>query len=241
MVDVVISIDAGDARHLAEELRSLAKGGIKYAVRNTLNDLAFEARKRWETEMKEQFVLRNRWTVGSIRVERARGTIVEAMESRVGSLADYMRLQESGGTKSGGAKGVRVPTPVAAGQGAGTRPRTKPVRGPNRMNAIQLAKVRQRTGASRKQQIAAAVRQTAASGRRFLFLDSDQDRQGMYKLVGSRTKPRLQLVWDMSSNSVRVPSTATLSDATAKTLRQTERFAVRRLREQLTRAGFGGA
>lgn len=238
MAEAFISIDAGEAKHLARELRDLANGGLKYAVRNTLNDLAFEARKHWEAEMKERFVLRNRWTVGSIRVERARGTLVEAMESRVGSLAEYLGLQESGGTKSGGAKGVRVPTPVAAGQGVGTRPRTKPVRSPNRMNSIQLAKVRQRTGASRKQQIAAAVRQTVASGRRFLFIDSDQDRQGMYKLVGSRTKPRLQLVWDMSANSVRVPSTPTLAAATEHATRRAERFAVARLREQLKRAGF---
>jgi hypothetical protein len=235
-----IRIDTGDARHLAEKLHKLAHRGVPYATRNTLNDLAFEARKRWKGEMEERFILRNHWTVGSVRVDTAKGTILATMQSRVGSIADYMGLQERGGTKTGGKHGVRVPTAVAAGQGVGTRPRTKQVRGPNRMSAIQLAKVKQRSGSSSGQQVAAAVRQTIAAGKRFVFLESDQDRQGMYKLVGGKRKPRLQLVWDMSAGAVRVPSTPTLWDATNETRRHLEAFAVRRIREQLRLAGISG-
>ena len=61
--------------------------------------------------MGRTFVLRNQWTVRTVRVEGARGLDVRTMQSTVGSLAPYLETQEQGGTVRGkGAHGYRRPT-----------------------------------------------------------------------------------------------------------------------------------
>lgn len=227
-------IDTRDAEKLARDLRTYKRSAVPFATRNVLNDLAFEAREQWRREMESEFILRNKWTQGSVRVDRAQGINLSLMRSTVGSVADYMGTQEHGGNKRGSGKhGARVPTAVAAGQAQGSRPRKRPVRGPNRMAAIQLARIKHRPGQSKRQQVAASIAEAVRKSKRWLFLDADHDRQGFYKIIGGKSRPRLQLVWDMSAGSVKIPASKTLAKATARATRKTGVFAQRRLAEQL--------
>ena len=71
-------LDNRALRRLANQLKRGTKVGFQYAVRESLNRVAFAARKEWQAEMGRTFVLRNRWTVGSVRVEKVRGLNVHS-------------------------------------------------------------------------------------------------------------------------------------------------------------------
>lgn len=188
-------------------LARLSARGIPGAARAGLNRTAFAARAEWQTRIGDAMTLRNAWTKRSIRVDRATGSSVERMAARVGSVADFMGLQESGGTITKKHKhGVAIPTSVASGEGRGSR-RTKLVRRPNRLPAIQLLT---RVGASRQQRNAIAIRQVIASGRKYVFLELER-RAGIFRIAGGRRNPRLDMIWDLTRPAVRVPATGTLA------------------------------
>ena len=79
--------------------------------------------------MNTKFILKNKWTEGSVRVEKAVGTRIDVMESVVGSGLEYLNTQEHGGFKVANPTSDSAPiaTSYAAGQ---TGKRTKlPLRG----------------------------------------------------------------------------------------------------------------
>jgi hypothetical protein len=72
------------------------------ATAKTLNTIAFLSRKNAIKNVKDDFILRNTFTVRNIRVDKANETYSpENQESRIYATdkADYMRLQEEGGIK----------------------------------------------------------------------------------------------------------------------------------------------
>lgn len=203
----MIRIDDRGSRHLMLHLRQFAKKAIPYAARGAMNSAAFAARKEWVEQLPKSFTLRNTWTARSVRVERATGLDMRRMHSVVGSMADYMADQEHGATrKRSGKHGVPIPTSVASGEGQGARPRRRVVRRPNRMGSFSL---RTRPMGSRKQRNAAAVAEALRSGRKFVFLDLER-RKGIFRLKGGRRRPKVEMVWDLSRPTVRVPRNPTL-------------------------------
>lgn len=70
-------------------------------ARNTLNVISFKCRKNNIQNIQQNFILRNKFTTGSVRVEKAIGKNIATMQSKVGILerADYMALHETGGIK----------------------------------------------------------------------------------------------------------------------------------------------
>jgi hypothetical protein len=210
----MITIDLKDFEKAAKDLKTFADKAVPFAVRNALNSGAFEGRKLWQAEMGDEFILRNRFTANSIRIDKATGFRVNTMSATLGSVAPYMRTQEFGGRKAGGGRhGMPIPTSVAAGQGMGTNPRTKLVRGPNKLGAIRLTKGRK--GGNRKQRNAVAMRMAIASGSKFVFLELEKSK-GIFKITGGRRKPQLRMVWDISRHAVTIPPHPTLGPAIAK-------------------------
>lgn len=201
-----ITVDLSAANKLRKDLEKFAKRALPYAARSAVNELAFESRKQWLREIEGSMVLRNRWTAGSIRVEKAKGRTIGTIEARLGSVSPYMLAQEEGRSSQLGGK-TAIPTSAAAGQ-MGARPRTRLVRAPNRMQAISLAR-RARGASSPKQRNAIAIRQAQAQGRRFAFLQTPKGK-GLFKLVGGKRKPKLQMVWALGRSS-RVPRNPTLA------------------------------
>lgn len=208
-----IRLDVPEVADLAKKLEEASKKAVPHAARNALNTIAFTARERWQRQLYfSDMVLRNRWTERSIQVDRARGTNVSTMQSVVGSTAPYMRVQEEGGTERKEHKhGVPIPTTVASGEGRGARPRRRLVRSPHRLPKIVL---QPRIGADRRQRTAIAISQAARTGRKHVFLELEK-RKGIFRLRGGKRRPKVDLVWDLSQPSVRIPATRTLQETLA--------------------------
>jgi len=211
-------LESPDMRRLAKELERSTKAGFKYGVRESLNRVAFAARKEWQSQMGRTFVLRNRWTVGSIRVERVKGLSLQTMQSKVGSVADYVKTQEDGGTVQGGARGYRRPT-------ARAKSGRKPVKPRFRMKRLQLIDPDVSGAGGRDQKLRAASRIARERNAKFVFLDFAKDVQGMYQVMGSKRRPKLRLVWSMKTKSVDIPKHATMAPMLARMDRRFPRFA----------------
>lgn len=224
-----IHFDDREFRKLAKRLHTAAPKALQYTARDALNAAAFEARKAWRSEMESTFTLRNRWTVGSIRVEKVRGLNLRTMQSRVGSGLAYLKTQEEGGEIRGrGQQGYRYPTKRA-------KPPGRVVRQRFRMARLQLTSPDLSGLGSTRQKIAVAARKIRASGVRFAFLDVSPTSKGIYQLMGSRHRPKMRLVWDMTRGSVHIPRHGTLEPAVARTRRRMPRFARAALLRQLKR------
>ena len=225
----MIRVDDRQIRALERRLKSGAPKALGHAARNTLDRAAFDARKQWHREMESTLTLRNRWTKGSVRVEKVRGLNVRTMQSRVGSLADYMRVQEDSGTIRGrGKEGYRYPSARAKPKGKMVRPRF-------RMKRLQLDHPKLAQFSSTRQKIAVATRMARARGAKFVFLGMPASK-GMYQLMGSKRRPKMRLLWDMRRGSVHIPKHPTLGPAEAKVRRRMPRYAAAEFLKQLKRA-----
>jgi hypothetical protein len=186
-----------------ERFRSKA---IPFAMRATLNETAFAARKLWVDEIQRTLVTRNTFTTRSLHVEKATGRTVLGMKAVLGSRAPYM------GDREGASRSDRgpVPTTVASGEGRSGKPRRRLVRRPNRIGSITLPdKVRQ---GSRKQRTAVTIAMAARKGHRTVFLELER-RKGFFRLTGGKRRPKVDMLWDTSKKSHAVKAHPTLGPA----------------------------
>ena len=127
-------VDTKDIIRFEKDLKRLNKKGLPFATRNTLNSLAFEARRNALGIVEKEFVERNRFTARSLRVEKAVGLNINRQESFMGSTASYMEIQEFGGTlRKKGRVGRPIPTSFSSGEGRSST-RRRLVRSPNKFN-----------------------------------------------------------------------------------------------------------
>lgn len=211
MTERVVTIDLSQVEGLRDKLEALTKKAIPYAVRNTLNYCAFEARRSWAQQLDKSMVLRNRYTASSLRVQKVGGgTSIPAMQSVTGSPLSYLELQEFGGTKTASGHGVPMPTKLAAGQTGGTQ-RTKAVQRKNYLRSIKLtSKVHE--GTNQKQKNAIAISMAAKSGG-VVYLDLGR-RKGLFKVSGNkRARKKIRMLWSFSEKSQHVKPRPTLEPA----------------------------
>lgn len=212
----MIEIDAKQIKQLERDLKAFAARSIPYANRDALNRSAFSGRKEWQGQIRSKMITRNRFTEQSVRVDMARGLRISQQRAVIGSAAAYMELQEFGGIKRRkGSEGVPIATSYSAGQAEGSQPRTRLPRKPNKIANILLKK-RSKRGRSRKQQNFVAVREAAASGTKFVYLDLGR-RKGLFRVVGGKRRPRVKMVHDLTRSSVRIPKNPTLKPAVKAT------------------------
>jgi hypothetical protein len=215
---------------LADELERMSRRAVPHGLRGAMNSAAFAARTEWQRQMGERFVLRNTFTARSVRVVKASAS--RAPQAIVGSIQPYLLTQEEGGTKrKRGRHGVGIPTSVASGEGRNARPRRRLVRRPNRLANISLGA---RPGRHRKQRNAIAIRMAIASGRRFVFLELERAK-GMFRIMGGKRRPRLEMIWDTSRPSVRIPRTPTLEPAMLRVNTRMPELLAEAMRFQLRR------
>lgn len=196
-------VDTSGIRRLVDDLDVFAKKAVPYAIRNSLNRSAFEARRAWVDEIEKTMTLRNTFTIRSLRVEKVSTMDPRRMVSVVGSTAEYMGRRESGETKRPhGKHGVPVPTLAARG---GSKARL--IQKPNKMSNIVIA--RGRPGATKKQRNAIALRRAAAFGTRFVFLETGRG-AGLFRVMGGKRKLEVRAIWDMSHKTVTVHPFPTL-------------------------------
>jgi hypothetical protein len=220
-----------------KDLKVFARKAFPFATKNTLNRLAFTSQKIIRKDLKVKMVLRNKFTEKSIQVDQARTLNVRKQSSTVGSIAPYLKDQETGAVKTKkGKKGVSIATSYSAGQGRGVQPRTRLSRKGNKLENISLQR-RRKKGSNRKQNNIITIRDAAESGRKFVFLDLGR-RQGIFKVTGGKRRPKIQMVHDLSSQSVTIPRNAWLKPAVDTVLVMLPKFYKDALRFQLKRHGL---
>ena len=209
-----VTSDFREIEKLVSQLETFKKKALPFAARDSLNKQASAGKQIWQGEIQHRFITRNQFTVRSIRKVNVKGGgfDIDRMESQVGSVAPYMRLQEFGGTQSGAGRSHPIPTSVAAGQAEGTRPRTKAVRRPMRQPNIRLTRKRSK-GRTRAQRNAMAVSRAARSSGRNRFVLLELQRGKAIAKVTGRKRIRVRIIWDLSRTSVRVPASPTLQPA----------------------------
>lgn len=200
-----IKIDLSSALEFELQLTRFREKALPFATRNTLNTVGFAVRRIAIERIQDEFITRNKFTTRSIRVEQTRSLIISDQRTIVGSTADYMEVQEFGGTKSKkGKKGTPIPTSYSARLPQNTIPRTKlPTRG-NKLQNIRLTKGRSGKRQSTKQRNHVTILLAAREGRKFIFLDLGQT-QGIFKVIGGKKKPKIKMIYDLSNQSVRIP------------------------------------
>lgn len=228
----MFDIKDGQIKEFEQDLKVFAGRALPFATKKTLNDTAFQAQRIARTDLQRGMVLRNRFTVQSVRVDQARTLNVRRQAATVGSVAGYMEDQEFGATKTKPA----IPTSYAAGQSESAQPRTKLPRKPNKLANIRL-KQRRKAGRSRKQNNLVAVKQAASSSNKYVFLDLGK-RKGLFRVTGGRRRPQVKMVHDLTEQSVRIPANPWLQPAFNEAGRMLPAFYADALRFQLKRQGL---
>jgi len=202
-----ITLDDKQLKRFERDLKAFAAKALPFANRAALNDGVFMAQRvaRKQT-LPRRMILRNQWTQSSVRVQKATQKRIRDQFALIGAVDDYLERQEFGGTRSGRAHGVPIPTRSASGEGRGSAPRRRVVRPARSLQRLKVRKVRRGRGRwGRKQRNAAAVREAAGSSRRFVFLELRRG-PGIFRVGGGRKNPKPELMWDLSRKTVRTPS-----------------------------------
>lgn len=208
----MITFDSRDIRRLERDLSDFAASAVPHAVRNGMNAQAFAGKRLWGKEIRSEMVNRNRFTAGAaIQVQRATGLRVDSMEAVLGSIAPYMADQEFGAThRKQGKHGVPIPSSFSAGQAYKSTPRRRPIRKKNWLQNVRLEN-RSRGRANRARANLIAVKEAAASGRGYVYLETRPNRRGIYQVLGNPRRAKIRLVYDLSRESVDIPRTPTLA------------------------------
>jgi hypothetical protein len=209
----LLRVDTRELRKFEKDLAKVRKSAFPYATKNTLNTLAFEARREYQIEAGQKMKLRSKFTVNSVRVEKAEGLKVATQKAVMGSVADYMGDQESGAVHS--KKGARgEPIPAAAPGKRKNRGRVARARQLGSINILPRVK------GSRARQVGAAFSMASKrGGKAFAFIKLRPGRQGIYEINPGRKRLGLKKVWDLSKGSVRIPRNPMMQSAVQRTNR----------------------
>lgn len=225
----IIHVDMNGFKRLTKDLEVFARSAMPHAARNALNAVAFEARKEWAELAKARMTLRNTYTVRSITYDKATGTDISTMQSRVGSKADYMEHQEEGDTRrKKGKYGVPIPTASAAGQAMRARPRTRLVQKRSRMSAMDVPN---RVGGNRQRKNAVAILLAPKHGG-IAFLNLGK-RKGLFRIEGRKRGLSIRMLWDLSRPTVKTPRNPMLADTLKAVGPRVPRLLEKALIEQL--------
>ena len=230
----MIKIDLSGAVKFERQLRDLNARGIPYANREALNKAAFHARSLARLNVQQRMILRNKWTLGSIQVEKATGLRIDTQHAIVGSLQKYMADQEFGGIKRSKRKqGVPIATRYASGEGeSGSQPRKRLPTSRNRLKNIRLR--HRQGGKGRKHRNIVAIKEAAKRKRKYVYLDLGK-RKGIFRVLGRRKDIRIRMVHSLQYKAVRIPANPWLKPAVDATALNMGKFYAHALRFQLGR------
>jgi hypothetical protein len=168
-------------------IEAISKRAIPIAIQQTLTRSAQRTSTGAKGEILKKFTIRNKWTVRSVRYDRAEGLDVDTMASKAGSAQRYMAKQEDGFSTSG----KLSPTGDAAGQ-PGAQKRTAAVRARfNRVKASargsDVASLRNRRHPDQKR--IASIIDARRRGDKFWYGQikrDNPDTRGVWQLKGGR-------------------------------------------------------
>lgn len=198
-------VDTKELKRYQEDLLQLSRKAWPYATRQTVNDVAFQARREWQHEITFSFTLRNRFTANSVRVVPTRAKSISRQEAIVGSVAPYLKTQEDGGVLRGKGEGKAIPTKAAR---VGASP-SRLVRRPNKVSKIKL---HMRRSGSERQQNAARIRKASTSGSGFALIEKGEKR-GIFKVKGKGEGTEITLIHNLSKPRVTIKPEPTMQPA----------------------------
>ena len=202
-------------KNFEKDLLTFAAKALPQATKWVLNTAAFDTREKSQEIIKKNMILRNSYTVRSIRVDQTRSLNIGDQESSVGSTAEYMERQEFGGVKRGvGSSNLHIPTSFSAGQSMISKPRMKMPRGQNKLSKIKLRKTG-RKFSSKKQRNFVAIKMAAEAKLKYVYLNL-KGSKGLFRITGGKRKRQIKMVHDMSRKMVRTPKNPWLLPATEK-------------------------
>ncbi len=191
----ILDVNTDAAIALTAKLEKLHKSAFPSAVRNTLNDVAFDMKKNIPIVAKDKFITRQpaffkRMSV----VEKASGFNVNKMAAITGidaskdsQLAENLARQETGGQVDG--KKI-----IPHDDSRVSRNNKKRVAAVNRMNKVKIhdaSRAFKARSASKSSRFVSAVMSTAKAGRKYMLLKSG-NRGMIYELssVSQNSKNR---------------------------------------------------
>ena len=228
------SVDLSDIKRFENQLKAFAKLAVPIANQQALNDGAFAAMKIARNEqLPRTMILRNKFTAGSIKVDKATGLKMTQQRAIVGSVQEYLADQEFGAVKkpNSGADAVVLPTRDASREGAGAQPRRKLPRGKNRFAMAVANKPRGRFRNKKHRNIASVIVASKRTG--WAILDTKRGR-GLYRITG-RKKLKVRLFYDLSKKRVKIDKNPWLKQTINKVSKQMPRFYLKRLEQQTKR------
>lgn len=242
----MFDFDDKGIRKFERTLEKANQTAIPFAVKQTLDSLAFETRTAAQDIINKKMITRNTFTTRSVQVVKVKGLQIKRMESRTGSTADYMETQEFGGVKKRqGKKGTPIPTSIASGEGKGVIPRRKVVRSMHKLSKIRLNKKSAKRYASKKQEIFLRAKEAIESGSKYIYLE-DGDKRAIYRIKGRRVGKgrrkisglRMEMIHNLSHTSVIIPRNPWLDPAVKATVPKAQKIYKQQLVRQLRRLGF---
>lgn len=238
------SLKTAEILKLEDDLGRVAERAIPYATRNTINKAAFVGMRIAKSRIKKQLTLRNRWTVGSIRVRTTKELSVSRQMAILGSTEGYMEDQEFGAVKKRkGKEGVPIPTGYASGEGESPRPRKKLPRGKNVIRrgdkSGKIVLSRKRTIAkNKKQKTFLRVREAIKTGNRYIYLDTGRTK-GIFRVLGGTKKnpqnATIKMVYSLEHPFVTVPKDPWLHPSVERVRPHIPRIYIKSLKYQLNR------
>ena len=198
-----MNIDEKSVQKAIKGLENLSRGALPLAVRNTLNDLAFEGREAMQDEIQRKFTNRNKWTKNNVRVNKASGYDIGSMESEAGHTEAYMETQQDGGRvkgKSGRSK------PVANTNARTGKSNARLVPKRNIMSNLDAVKGGSRKGSKKANFVAKAV--VGKREKKVLIHKDTVYRVGRVSgLKGKKVKIKLIPLYKLQDNGVQIKRT----------------------------------
>jgi hypothetical protein len=202
------------ARQLAERLPEAAKKATATALNRTAKGAELLAKKA----VKANMTTRNKWTIKSIRSTKTPITRpIKRQFVLVGSKAEYMAVQEFGGTLERKGANRRITTSEGAREGKTAYPRKKLARGRLKNRNIRLKRRGGKTG-SKGRRAKRAVESARSKGDKFVYLDLGGDRKGIFS-IKKRRDSEIVMVHRFMRRKMRVKANRWLKPAVDKSRR----------------------
>lgn len=199
------------AERLANDFPVAARAATAKALNRTAKGAILLARK----DLVKRFVMRNKFTLGSLRSTRTPPSrAIDSQFTKAGSISTYLALQEKGGALKDTPEGRRVTTSRGSREGPRAKPRRKLATGQMANRNINLQGKRQRRGTSKRKAMI-AVKVAQKKGQRFIYLRLKNDKVGYFRVL----KKEIRMVHVMLQRTARIKPTPWLQPAADKARR----------------------
>jgi len=208
-----IEADFGELRKMEKRFKFKRPSQVQAAIRTVLNDEAFlSMRVARQFTLPQKFNIRSKFVQNSVRVKKATGRNVGAMQALVGSIYSPMRDQEFGATRSTktdvSTEGISTKASRISGS-AGKKVSTK-----NRYNRLgDIKKSNEFRGTSGEHRILVMLRTLASQNYKgaMFIRRSNKFKTGIYKFKGRSKRAKsggiikpIIMIKDLSHPTIRI-------------------------------------